>query len=1024
MGAIIVFFLIMIAAGFILGFIFKALLILLAVCAVFGIFAAIIKGTSAIIDGIKNRRWNKRLAEEQSKPEKVFRCPFCSKQIEKNAHSCESCYARFHMKSVDMKLEDREMKLVNVWLSGEPEILYEIRDIYSDKIREIYSDNYKSFLTRYQKDRVDFEPIAKKFIAITEHNVHYYGIYEAIKDFEISCSNFSWNVQYTFGELVECIYFAYLEKVLLDASGNIENVRNTINCYDDLVEFLEQLKGSISQFRIDIATGGGYFSKYSYWVQIDPPQYPMAPDTPSQPMMSYILWAWRNQKQKEFEYKHTNEKLCCFNIVTPENQRLSLSQMEQFWSSLQSISYPVVFEIVGSGYEQVIAYQFLCNKVDKGLIAGQLRAIFPDINIEGNDHDYFLNNQAKHIACDGRSFVLSGHYSYPIRTSFTSFETADPLTGLMEPLSQCEDGEMALIQAIIAPSKNGWDKGLKTLANRSSTNKKREENPGYAAFQHCPCLDKIKRPLFAVSLHAAMMKEISEDDESEFPEKVSKFPRKVKDVLSIFDLPEGNQLKIADDEICKMYKTDVIGLEFRTTRQHGFLLNTQELAALCHFPSKSLQHPKLLGEEKGLVPMEFQEGELLIGVQESRREELPAYIPAEWRPNHTYIVGYTGMGKTTLMTNMIKQDIDAGRGVGVIDIKGTGRFIQERILPLIPEHRIEDVVLFDMTDTQYPIGFNLLALSDKSRKDQRKQQLRVILERATEGTMPDQMATLFSMCLDALINAEEPYTLSDVETLIYNDAFRHKVVSQITEPYYRRYWDDVFGVITTASKSGIQRRMADILGDTSSRIVLTQPQMALDFQEIISEKKIFLARIPRGNFPITASFFARTLMAMIQMAVFSRQGEVVPFHLYVDEFQHFADETFEEVIDEAREAGLYLTLSHQRTNQLSDDMLSACMSVGTRVVFQVQPPDARRLSPFFSDYSEDDILKLGKFNTITSIGSIENNFKMKTYPDPTTEQDHTQQIIDYCRNKYCMKLEQTGEHQLEKKDEEEPTIYE
>ena len=199
--------------------------------------------------------------------------------------------------------------------------------------------------------------------------------------------------------------------------------------------------------------------------------------------------------------------------------------------------------------------------------------------------------------------------------------------------------------------------------------------------------------------------------------------------------------------------------------------------------------------------------------------------------------------------------------------------------------------------------------------------------------------------------------------------------------------------------------------------------MDIDFQEIIENKQIFLARIPRGNFPITASFFARTLMAMIQMAVFSREGEVIPFHLYVDEFQHFADETFEEIIDEAREAGLYLTLSHQRTNQLSDDMLSASMSVGTRIVFQVQPPDARRLSPFFDDYSDNDIMKLGKYNTITSIGSIENNFRMKTYPDPVSEQDYSQEIIDFCRGKHFTELKQEAPKSKLKEDDDEAQKY-
>jgi hypothetical protein len=319
----------------------------------------------------------------------------------------------------------------------------------------------------------------------------------------------------------------------------------------------------------------------------------------------------------------------------------------------------------------------------------------------------------------------------------------------------------------------------------------------------------------------------------------------------------------------------------------------------------------------------------------------------------------------------------------------------------------------------------LLDVQDPQEKKQIKQRLMFILQRANpRTTWTDQMETLFLQSIDALVNDDETYSLQEIRTLIYNDSFRYKITNRIKDPYNQEYWKNEFEKTTESTKTAISRRLEDILSDVDSRAVLCQKRMAFNFKDIVNNNKIFLAKIPRGNFPITYRFFSRALMAQFEISVLSRK-ERTPFYLYVDEFQHFADDTIEEIINEAREAGLCLTISHQNTDQINDKILSACMSTGTTIVFQVQPSDARRLKPFFKRYSDDDILDLGKFHTLTRIGKASDAFKMRTLPPLIQKQDFSEIIKQKTRGKYCQKIEPMTEETepgepTESKEEVEP----
>ena len=698
----------------------------------------------------------------------------------------------------------------------------------------------------------------------------------------------------------------------------------------------------------------------------------------------------------------------CFRITPAEDTTLKISQMEQFWASLQT-SHRMSFEIIANSKDGIV-FQFLCHKEDRARVVAHLQGFFTHIN-EAGDADCllgFVDEDARDLtflekyAVMGVQFVLNRHYAMTIRTYRDT--NADPLKPLLASLGsylKTDPSGCMAIQFLIEPSEMTYERHIKEL----------DELP-----QSFNVNKKLDYPLFAVALKQLyfMRGDMEIEEQRDFKKLFwdisasiySPFSSGETNGLLYEALPEGLNIPPMFYTYDFILDTEEVAAALtRETYRPGFIFNSMELANLCHFPHKGLTHELLETTEKVVLPEEFKQGGTLVGQFEGKKDVLPCYIPDEWRSSHTYVIGYTGMGKTTLLLNMIKQDIEAGRGVGVIDVKGkdakAGRYFIDEVLRLVPKGRAKDVVLFDATDLSYPIGFNLIDNKQDMSKNILTQRLFAALERATESTWPDQMQLMFTRALEALLNDPEVHTLLDIELMLYDDAFRYNVLSHLTDAYQRNYWDKIFPETGKATRDGIARRMAEILGDENSRNVLCQPKMAFDFRAVMDTKKIFLAKIPRGNYPITYKFFAKMLMIYFELASMNReQGH--PFCLYIDEFQHFADETFQEVINEARSAGIWLTMSHQQTDQIDSKTLGACMSTGTTIVFQVQPQDTRRLEPFFSpNYKETDIMNLGKFHTLTRIGKSQNAFHMATLPIEYPETDYTGQIKTMNRVMYC-----------------------
>jgi len=343
---------------------------------------------------------------------------------------------------------------------------------------------------------------------------------------------------------------------------------------------------------------------------------------------------------------------------------------------------------------------------------------------------------------------------------------------------------------------------------------------------------------------------------------------------------------------------------------------------------------------------------VIVGIRETQGTTCDLVIEDSDRHHHLYAIGQTGTGKTTLLRNMIAQDIEAGRGVAVIDPHGD---LALDVVDMIPPHRTSEVIYFDPSDTHYPIGLNLIAKTDPERHHL------VILNTvaALRGLWSDvwglgRMQYILTNTLAALLYYDHA-TLLGVNRMLADERFRAKVLRHVDDPIILAFWRDEFAHydarLRAEAVAPIQNKVGQFATLPMTRNILGQARNAIDFRRVLDTGQIFIANLSKGlmgedNSRLIGSF----LVAQFQLAALSRadisEAERQPFHLYIDEFQNFTNvDSLSSILSEARKYRLSLTLAHQYTAQLEHALRAAVFgNVGTIVCLRVGCEDARILA--------------------------------------------------------------------------------
>ncbi|MDD3434462.1 MAG: AAA-like domain protein [Parcubacteria group bacterium ADurb.Bin305] len=401
-----------------------------------------------------------------------------------------------------------------------------------------------------------------------------------------------------------------------------------------------------------------------------------------------------------------------------------------------------------------------------------------------------------------------------------------------------------------------------------------------------------------------------------------------------------------------------------------------------------------------------------LGITYFRDQSYPFGIKPDDRRRHTYVIGKTGVGKTTLLENMIIQDIQNGQGVGVIDPHGE---LIYRLLHFIPKERINDVIYFNPGDINWPIAFNVIEEVPKEWRHLIASGLMGVFKKLWPDVWSARMEYILNNSLLALL--EYPgSTLLGINRLLSDSDYRRVVTDKITDPVVKAFWEKEFTRYNeryaTEAVAPIQNKVGQFISNPLVRNIIGQKESRLDFRDIMDSKKIFLANLSKGIIgEDNSSLLGGLLVTKLQLAAMTRvdlpEEERQDFYLYVDEFQNFSTDSFANIFAEARKYRLNLILAHQYIAQLTDTVREAIFgNIGTLISFRVGPEDAKLLEEYFTpEFMQADLINLPNFTFYIKLmidGILSKSFSaVNIPPHKLPEISYVQEIIESSRQKYA-----------------------
>ncbi len=493
--------------------------------------------------------------------------------------------------------------------------------------------------------------------------------------------------------------------------------------------------------------------------------------------------------------------------------------------------------------------------------------------------------------------------------------------------------------------------------------------------------------------------------------------REIAGSFKQFNIPQLNGFKISEfisgEEAINRFRNREI--------KSGFVLNVEELATIYHLPNITVTTPNIYWvrskrlEPPGDLPTpdKLKENEItILGKTNFRGSDQTFGIKTPDRRRHMYIIGKTGMGKSTLLENMIYSDIMGGKGVAVIDPHGD---LADAVLNFIPSHRTNEVVIFDPADRDFPVAFNMLENIDPSLNSIVCSGLVGIFKKIYGESWGPRLEHILRNTILSLL--EYPgTTMLGIPRILQDSQFRGRVVRKIEDPIVKRFWEDEFEKMDPRQRieaiSPILNKVGQFLSSPIMRNILGQPKSAVDLRFAMDKGKIVIVNLSKGKIgEDISSLLGAMMITKFQLDAMSRanipEKERKDFYLYVDEFQNFATDSFATILSEARKYKLNLTMANQYIAQMPDEVRDAVFgNVGTILSFQVGFDDAEYISgQYGEEVLPNDLVSLSKFTAYTRLlidGMPSKTFSLDTLPPPelTFEEGRRDKVIKLARERY------------------------
>jgi hypothetical protein len=493
--------------------------------------------------------------------------------------------------------------------------------------------------------------------------------------------------------------------------------------------------------------------------------------------------------------------------------------------------------------------------------------------------------------------------------------------------------------------------------------------------------------------------------------------REIAGSFKQFNIPHLNGFHIErvvqDESIVEAYRNREMN--------HSFVLNVEELATIYHLPNITVATPNIYWVRSKKVeppndlptPRSVPEGDFtMLGKTNYRGSNQEFGIKAVDRRRHVYIIGKTGMGKSTLLENMIFSDIQAGKGVGVVDPHGD---LADAVLNFVPSHRTNDVVLFDPSDRDYPVAFNMLENIDPALNTIVCSGLVGIFKKIYGESWGPRLEHILRNTILSLLEYPNT-TMLGIPRVLQDRDYRGKVVRKIKDPIVKSFWMNEFEKMDPKNRieaiSPILNKVGQFLSSPIIRNILGQPQSTLDLRFAMDHKKIIIVNLSKGKIgEDTSSLLGSMIITKFQLDAMSRanipEKDRTDFYLYVDEFQNFATDSFATILSEARKYKLNLTMANQYIAQMPEEVRDAVFgNVGSILSFQVGFDDAEYLSgQYGEEVLPNDLVALSKYTAYSRLlidGMPSKTFSFDTLPPPQleVEEGRLEKVIKLSRERY------------------------
>lgn len=756
-------------------------------------------------------------------------------------------------------------------------------------------------------------------------------------------------------------------------------------------------------------------------------------------------------RKEELSTEQAREK-----ISVMENVYANLMSVHDSWWNTFAYGKPVfALEITTPHIGEEISFYAAVPKRFAASLEKIIHANFSSASVEQVKDYNIFNPEGVTLASEVR---LARNFIFPVKTYKEI--SADPMRSLTNVFSKlAREGEGASFQLVARPAPGSLKLKIRSFAKEVGEGRARiRTGPKNKLIGFFEMMRETVFPPSAQQEEARKMKKLTPGEEellkkveakaqkslfevnirllasAKDEKRASEILHNLESAFTQFTAPESNEFAVNRISGSSL-KELVYKFSFRVfDESKKMILNSEEMTSLFHFPNIALETPKVefLKAKAAPAPANLPSSGLVLGFNFFRGISSEIKLQKEDRRRHLYIIGQTGTGKSVLLKNMIKQDIESGEGVCFIDPHGD---TVEEILGYIPASRLEDVIYFNPADTARPLGLNMLEYDQRfpEQKTMVVNELFSIFQKLY-GAIPESMGPMFEQYFrnSTLLVMDDPAsgnTLLEISRILADASFRELKLSKTTNIVVKTFWKQI------AEKAGGESSLANIvpyitskfdtfLANEIMRPIIVREKSAFNFREVMDSKKILLINLSKGRLgELNSSLLGLILVGKLLIASLSRtdmpEESRHDFYLYLDEFQNVTTPSIATILSEARKYRLDLVISHQFIGQLEENIKKAVFgNVGSMIAFRIGSDDAEFMEKQFQPvFSAHDLLNIDNFSCYVKLlinGKTSEPFSMKTYPPEATLRENVEKIKELSRLKYGRPREEVEEEILKK----------